>query len=220
MPANPFGAIADTVVVVDQEQPFFDVGSSMPFDFETPIIETLDAKSFQWPFDVPTDPAITGSLGVLPTSEIVGQEALLQGHISGLVDADVRQELQSLRQQVSLLEQRLFQPSKREREIETVLGMVWKELATADSSQTQPNTHLWNLVSVLTPNVISSSTTTKPAHVATRSSMEQQIPDCVAQFDSRPDRVATCMPSTNGKAPVRREQQTDSAYSSGSGRVQ
>ena len=64
-------------------------------------------------------------------------------------------ELQTLRTQVQLLEQRVMaQPSERERNLEMVIGLLWGALVRSKSSEVQGDSHLRRLVTVFTRGVL------------------------------------------------------------------
>ena len=64
----------------------------------------------------------------------------------------------SLQTQVAQLEQKLFQSSERERQLEATLGVVFDAFHATGAPQAQPNKALWNLVMSHSSQAISSAT--------------------------------------------------------------
>lgn len=77
--------------------------------------------------------------------------------------------IDELRKNIQLLEQRLARPSDAQRQLESVLGMVWKELTGTGCQSSKPNSPLWNMVFAFAPGVISSAAqeTQRSAHFPT-----------------------------------------------------
>lgn len=80
------------------------------------------------------------------------------------IDETLFSDVQTLRQRVQLLEQRLSQPTDREQDLEMVLGNVWQALVRAGSADAQPESPVWRLVRRFAGGVL--STAPRPSHEA------------------------------------------------------
>lgn len=72
-------------------------------------------------------------------------------------DTSLRDEAQSLRERIHILEQRVFQPTDREQDLEMVLGNVWQALVRSGSTDAQPDSPVWRLVARFASNVLSTT---------------------------------------------------------------
>ncbi|KAK4505478.1 hypothetical protein PRZ48_003441 [Zasmidium cellare] len=71
------------------------------------------------------------------------------------IDENFFTEVQTLRERVVLLEQRLSQPSDREQDLEMVLGNVWQALVRTRSADAQPESPVWRLVRRFAGSILS-----------------------------------------------------------------
>ncbi|KAK4504450.1 hypothetical protein PRZ48_005366 [Zasmidium cellare] len=65
------------------------------------------------------------------------------------------QTILDLHKKIALLEQRLSQPDKRQREVENLFGVVWEAFEATNSPQARPGSRLHKLVSEMVPGVTS-----------------------------------------------------------------
>lgn len=126
--------------------------------------------------------------GLIHTSTDETRNAPRQPSTSVQIDETFFTEVQTLRQRVQLLEQRLSQPSEREQDLEMVLGNVWQALVRSRSADAQPESPVWRLVRRFAGSILSA---------VPRSSTETQLaaaPTAPSSFQWQ-DLLGSCLPS-------------------------
>lgn len=90
-------------------------------------------------------------------------------------------DISSLQAQVVQLEQKLFQSSERERQLEATLGVVFDAFQTTGAPQAQPNRALWKLVMSHSSQAISSMTGPEQTDEGQLSSVKALDPPLMSQ---------------------------------------
>lgn len=80
----------------------------------------------------------------------------LDSTVAFRIDETFFSDVQSLRERVHLLEQRLSYPNEREQDLEMVLANVWQALVRTGSADAQPESPIWRLVRRFAGNTLSS----------------------------------------------------------------
>ena len=103
---------------------------------------------------LPSDETFASAIEVAPTTEtFAGMPSFDDFENAGASRSDV----QALREQVRLIEQRMARPNERERDLEMVVGLLWQALARSGSTDAQPDSPLSQLVRRFVPNVLSTA---------------------------------------------------------------